>query len=590
MPAMVTTQHGEVLATNKAFILYAGNGEGQGQHVFDEVSSETLKTIERWGQILSSERGLQGGYLDATMSDFRRAERFDIALNDQSVYLIKLVVANPIGLTATEQYQQMFMSHCSAMLVVDVKTLKIMDANAAAASLYMTTRDTLLCLTLSELEVIHSTCSDYEGYTLHTHTIGGDLRTMESYGSRHELHGSGTIFLTIHDVTEREQAHKMLSTQERLLSTGEAVCRIGCWEWNNHTGDRAWTRQMHEILGEEESLGFEQTLARVDERDKLRFELFFECLMDYDEVTHLRNELNKCKSDGFSIEFRYIKPDGKLIHLEMRLEVVLDHDLKQVEILRGSLQDITEMREREAEISHYARKLERVNKSLEEFTSMASHDLREPARKVVAFGERLMRQQRESLDDRGKTYLDRMIKAGQRMDGMINSLLELSTCSPEVSRKVHQINLNELLTDVASILEVRVEEAGARIDLVGAHGVIEGDYGQLTHLFQNLIGNAIKFTRCGELPRIKVTSECLGGSMIRVIVRDQGIGMPQDYVSEIFKPFKRLHGKCSDYKGNGIGLSICKKIVEAHGGKISVMSEPGVGSSFMVDLPVPTVD
>lgn len=579
MPSMVVTKQGEVMAANKALLSYVCDGSRYAHHVLNRSDIEPMLTLDQWGKMFASEHGIEGGYLETELLDFRRAERHELVLADQSLYLVKLVVANPIGLTAFEQYQQMFMSHCSAMLIVDHKSLMIMDANDAAARLYQTTRETLLKLSLGALEVSSQDSSkSYEGQSMHMHAVAGERRAVEVYGSTLVLQGAKTLFLCIHDVTERESAYQMLRMQERLLSTGESVFKIGCWELDLVGEERRWSQQMYELFGVDRIMNDEEWLSRVVEADRMRMELFMEHFTDHDEASQIEGKV-------FTTEYQWMRPDDKLIDIELRIEAEVNEARTRIVALRGSAQDITEVRKRDREVGLYSARLERVNQSLEEFTSMASHDLREPARKVVAFGERILRQQKEALDERSLMYLDRIIQAGQRMDCMINSLMELSSCSPEVARRVDDVRIENLLEDVVSLLEVRIEEAHATVDISEASGLIRGDYNQLMHLFQNLLGNAIKFNTPGEAPSIKISSNCHGPDMIRVTVRDHGIGIAPEYITEIFKPFRRLHGKCSDYKGNGIGLSICNKIVAAHGGAISVESTSGEGASFNVDLP-----
>lgn len=579
MPAMVLTMQGDVVTANKALVGYIGDGSRYAQNVFNKTEARPLMTLEQWGKILASEHGIRGGYLDTELVDFWRAERHELKVADQSLYLVKLVVANPIGLTAVEQYQQMFMSHCSAMLVVDNTTHKIMDANDAAAELYQTTRETLLQLSLGVLETNPNHTKKYEGHSIHMHAIAGERRAMEVYGSKLVLQGVETLFLCIHDVTERESAYQMLRMQERLLATGESVFNIGCWELDRVSGERRWSQQMFELFGVDQIFKHDEWIERVVDEDRMRMELFMEHLTDDEEAHNVGGKV-------FTTEYRWRRPDDTVIDIELRIEVQVNEERTRITGLRGSLQDITEVRRRDREVSLYSARLERVNKSLEEFTSMASHDLREPARKVVAFGERLLRQHKDVFDERGLMYLDRIIQAGQRMDCMINSLMDLSSCSPDVAQRVDDVHIEQLLGDVVSLLEVRIEEAHATVDISEAKGLIQGDYNQLMHLFQNLLGNAIKFSTPDKKPLIKISSDCHGQDMIRITVRDHGIGIAPEYIAEIFKPFRRLHGKSSDYKGNGIGLSICKKIVEAHCGEITVESTPGEGTSFIIDLPV----
>jgi PAS domain S-box-containing protein len=226
--------------------------------------------------------------------------------------------------------------------------------------------------------------------------------------------------------------------------------------------------------------------------------------------------------------------------------------------------------------------LERSNQALREFASIASHDMREPLRKVTTFGNMLRNKHKDSLGEQGNDYLNRMIDASNRMQVLLTSLLEYSrvTMNPEPFKEV---DLCDIVHGVLSDLEIRIEKSGGEVQ-VGELPVVEGDPIQMRQLFQNLIGNALKFHKQGEKPLVKV--HCSADNPVcQIIVEDNGIGFDEQCGERIFAPFQRLCGK-SEYEGTGMGLAICKKIVERHGGSITVRSSPGDGSTFIITLPV----
>lgn len=227
-------------------------------------------------------------------------------------------------------------------------------------------------------------------------------------------------------------------------------------------------------------------------------------------------------------------------------------------------------------------RLERSNGELEYFAYIASHDLQEPLRKIQAFSDRVTRQYAVQLDDQGRDYLGRMASAAARMQLLIDALLSLSRVS---SRKMtsEPIDLLPLVREVVGDLEVRIQSTGGRVEL-GDLPRASGDAVQLRQLFQNLIGNALKFRRDGELPVVRVSAVRGGDGMLEIRVQDNGIGFEAKDAERIFLPFQRLHGR-SQYEGTGIGLAICQKIVERHGGTIRAESVPGVGTSFVFTLP-----
>ncbi len=254
------------------------------------------------------------------------------------------------------------------------------------------------------------------------------------------------------------------------------------------------------------------------------------------------------------------------------------------EALRKS-RDELELRveERTDELKTYMAKLEESNQALEDFASIASHDMQEPLRKVVAFGNILKRTYKDSLGETGIDYLNRMLGATNRMQSLLKGLLEYSRITAKADPFV-EVDLTKVVNEVLSDLEIRIEITGGKV-LVGELPVVKGDPTQMRQLFQNLIGNALKFHKNGEKPVIEIRSAITDNGDIRIIVEDNGIGFEEKHLDRIFAPFQRLHGRESHYEGTGMGLAICKKIVERHGGTIRAESEPGKGSIFLVCLP-----
>ncbi|MCA9636512.1 MAG: PAS domain-containing protein [Myxococcales bacterium] len=259
--------------------------------------------------------------------------------------------------------------------------------------------------------------------------------------------------------------------------------------------------------------------------------------------------------------------------------------------------DITAQRRAEAarevaerSLREYMRQLERSNSELERFASVASHDLQEPLRKIQAFSERLDRKFQADLPQTGRDYIARMQEAARRMQNLINDLLMFSRLSTK-GQQVIEVDLDRTLRTVVSDLEVRIEESGGRVE-VGPMPVIFGDPTRLRQLFQNLIANAIKFRRPEEAPIVKITSSVEGegeDAVAHITVRDNGIGIEAGYRERIFGIFERLHGR-GKYEGTGIGLAICRKICEQHGGTIEVGEPDGPGTLFKIELPVRAID
>jgi signal transduction histidine kinase len=245
--------------------------------------------------------------------------------------------------------------------------------------------------------------------------------------------------------------------------------------------------------------------------------------------------------------------------------------------------EVKERQRAERRLRRTLDELARSNQELEQFAYVASHDLQEPLRKVRSFGDRLAKRASDTLDERSLDYLQRMQSASERMQTLIDALLSYSRVSSR-AKPFEPVELDELLDGVLSDLEVRCEATGARIERDPLPS-ISGDANQLRQLFQNLIGNALKFQHPDRSPVIEIRSEARSDpDGWRITVRDNGIGFEPEQAARIFEPFHRLHSR-SAYPGTGIGLAICAKIVQRHGGTLQASATPGEGARFEVNLP-----
>jgi signal transduction histidine kinase len=247
---------------------------------------------------------------------------------------------------------------------------------------------------------------------------------------------------------------------------------------------------------------------------------------------------------------------------------------------------VAEARRSNEELRTYAARLERSNKELQDFASVASHDLQEPLRKIQAFSDRLRSKCAAALDDVGRDYLDRVQNAAKRMQTLINDLLTFCRITTKAQPFV-PTDLKGAALEVISDLEVRIEQVNGRVELAELP-TVDADPLQMRQLMQNLIGNALKYHRPEVPPVVKVSSTHLAEEsreLCQILVEDNGIGFDEAYSDRIFTIFQRLHGR-TEYEGTGVGLAVCRKIAERHGGSITARSRPGEGSSFMVTLPV----
>ncbi|MBN4053156.1 PAS domain S-box protein [bacterium AH-315-L15] len=257
-------------------------------------------------------------------------------------------------------------------------------------------------------------------------------------------------------------------------------------------------------------------------------------------------------------------------------------------------QDISELKKAEFKLKKFSDRLAESNKELADFAHIASHDLQEPLRKVTAFADRLQQKSGDSLSEQSKDYLNRMRSATVRMRKLIDGLLSFSRVTTK-ARPFETVDLAKVVEEVLSDLEIRIELTQGAVE-VGELPAIDADPLQMRQLFQNLIGNALKFMKPGDAPVVKVSSKDINEwrkrpnaavsiALCQITVEDNGIGFEEKYVDRIFGVFQRLHGR-SEYEGTGIGLSVCKKIVERHAGSISATSAPGKGAAFVFSLPI----
>ena len=245
-------------------------------------------------------------------------------------------------------------------------------------------------------------------------------------------------------------------------------------------------------------------------------------------------------------------------------------------------QEAQEREQAQVELKAYAQELERSNQELENFAYIASHDLREPLRKIQIFGDRLQKKYSHLLDNRGLDYLARMQSSSARMQAFIEDLLAYSRLSRNVNT-FQTIDLTETMQDIREDIKYQIQESGAKISY-NELPILEANPTQMGQLFQNLLSNAIKFQPPNATPIITITSQCRTDHFVEIRVSDNGIGFDPEHAERIFGMFQRLHGR-SAYEGTGIGLAICRKIVEQHQGTITAVSQPNRGTTFIITLP-----
>ena len=405
---------------------------------------------------------------------------------------------------------------------------------------------------------------------------------------RAERPGLGLIGI---DVTAKAAAEAHIRESEsRFRTMAEAMPQI-VWMTRPDGYHEYYNLRWYEFTGltPEQSIGWGWSLPLHPddvERSKARWKLSVDNAIPYE------------------IEYRFRGADGTYRWFLGRANPVRDDD-GRVSRWLGTCTDI-EDRKQQAErleqiVDDRTVALRRSNEELEKFAYIASHDLQEPLRKIQAFGDRLSTRFKAGLGEQGQDYIGRMLDSAGRMRRLIDDLLSFSRIATKL-QPLAPVDLNAVARDVIDDLEIRIAQTGGRVE-VGPMPTLPADPAQMRQLFQNLIGNALKFQRPGVPPVVTVSASRIAAAEVaangtgprpggdapgyRITVSDNGIGFEPQYADRIFELFQRLHGR-SEYEGTGLGLAICKKIAHRHGGGITATSCPGEGSTFIIDLPAPT--
>lgn len=282
-----------------------------------------------------------------------------------------------------------------------------------------------------------------------------------------------------------------------------------------------------------------------------------------------------------SIEIERDDEIGELARSINKMSRVLKDRTEELRKSRDELE--LRVEERTAELRKYMTRLEQSNQALQDFASIASHDLQEPLRKISSFGDMLEAKCGPMLGENGTLYLDRILDATERMQTLLTALLQYSRVTTR-AEPLREVDAGEIVREVLCDLEARILQTNGEV-LVEELPFVQADPIQLRQLFQNLIGNGLKFHKDGVKPVVRVRSLPADKAGRRIAVEDNGIGFDEKHLEKIFAPFQRLHGRSSQYPGTGMGLAICKKIADRHGWSITARSSPGEGATFILTLP-----
>jgi signal transduction histidine kinase len=399
------------------------------------------------------------------------------------------------------------------------------------------------------------------------------------------------------EVEHRIKVEEELKNKLRQLNEAQAVARMGSWEWEVATNHLSWSDELYnvyDISGSSEEISFEGFLGYVHPEDR----------------EFVSNAIGQAAEEKRFPDFyhRIVTPKGNIKILHAKGNIILGSDGEIIKMI-GTGQDVTDQKKAEYELVYKSRELQEANKELQKFAYVASHDLQEPLRKIKTFISLLEPRLAAFDDEKSNHYIRKMDGSVTRMQNLMHDILNFTRIST-AAVEFKKTDLNVVVENVLVDMETSILSSQAKISVhpLPEISVSESQWGQL---FQNLLSNAIKYVKPGSPPVIDISSKILTGAELphdspmksqykfkewdenyywnrekfcSVIVRDQGIGIDAEYYTKIFEAFQRLH-TLSQYEGTGIGLAICKKIVDHHHGTIFVESNMD-GTFFTVIVPV----
>jgi PAS domain S-box-containing protein len=463
------------------------------------------------------------------------------------------------------------------VLVVAPLTARIVDANASACARLHRSRDELIGMTMLDL-VPALTPARWQEIVA---AARGAERTIVEVvirrqdGSEYpaevafriaDMDGSDYVVCSGRDVTERKQAERFLRESEEHFRATFEHANIGI----AHVGlDGRWVRvnqRLCEIVGYTHGELAEMTLRDITHPD------------DLDADLHHVARLLRGEADTYAMEKRYLRKDGSLVWINLTVALIRD-SAGNASYFVAAAEDISARKHHEAALA-------RSNRDLEQFAYVASHDLQEPLRMVSSYLQLLAQRYAGRLDKDADEFIAFAVDGAQRMQQLILDLLAYSRVTTR-GADLEPVNLNDALADALASLRAPIEESGARI-VSDPLPTAVGDRSQLARLFQNIVANAVKFRKPTEAPSVRIAwrPEQDSATRARIEIADDGIGIDPRHHARAFAVFQRLHSR-TEYPGTGIGLAICQRIVERHGGEIGVESSgEGQGCTFWFTLPL----
>ncbi|WP_052483747.1 ATP-binding protein [Flavobacterium sp. MEB061] len=376
------------------------------------------------------------------------------------------------------------------------------------------------------------------------------------------------------DVSDLYEAHKKIQSSDERLRMAIESSGMGTYEIDLSTKKINTNGNFNTIWSIDKEIPNEQLIAKLHPEDQLLREKAH-------QEAHITGKINyEARIINQDQTVKWIKVNGKLINDQNGIPITII----------GIVQDIDQQRQFEQElkkqVDESTQELRRSNEDLMHFANIVSHDLKEPVRKIKTFISLLRNNSSAYFNDISNKYLTKVDQSAQRMQTIIEGILAYSTLDKK-TQSIENINLDEVIENIKVDLELIIKEKGA-ILIKSELPEIEGATILIQQLFYNLIHNALKFSKADQPPRVTISSLIINKDQrefVQINIKDNGIGLDSSHYERIFNAFERLHSK-DEYEGNGLGLSLCKKIVLRHGGTITATGEKDNGAEFIVTLPL----
>lgn len=429
-------------------------------------------------------------------------------------------------------------------------------------------------IVLSNLQKTFDSDSPYWQYEFRVRDKEGNYRFIidSGYIIRDESGNPSRMIGAIQEVTKRKLAELELAKEKSQLSRVIEGTGAGTWEWNVQTGQTVFNEEWANIIG-----------YRLEELEPISIDTWTR----FAHPDDLRKS-NVALEAHFEGKIPYYQCEARMKHKKGHWVWVLDRgrvfnwteDGKPL-LMFGTHIDISEKKVREEQLERLNEKLRATNAELKVFASVASHDMREPLRMISSFLALIQKNYSEKLDEKGKQYIDFAVDGAKRLSVLIGDLLDYSRMGFDAENKT-LIDTQSIVSNVIKLNQQLIEEQNAEIIIQPLPRIVAIQV-PIQQLFQNLIGNALKFTKEDTKPIIRIKGEEFE-KFWRFSVEDNGIGIEKEYHDTVFEVLKRLHSK-EKYSGSGMGLAICKKIVNQHGGEIWIESTPGTRTEIFFTIP-----